>query len=100
MDPHPILEPIVARALELCRTHPELPALQLLDAAMEGHHSSHPDFETVRDNPEFIDWLEPPSPFAEIVRRAFSAPTEHFDSESPHWQRVIDAFSDRYHLWR
>jgi hypothetical protein len=92
--------PIVARALELERAHPCLPALQILDAAMDGHHGQDLNFELAFPTPDYGDWLDPPSPFADLVRRAFDAPSEAFDPTSARWQQIIDAFGDRYFLWR
>ena len=93
--------PIVSRALELAKLHPHSATLDILDAAMEGRHGTHPDFEC--ETCEFSDWLESPSPFAKLLRAAFGAhlDPEDVEGESPRWQTdVIDAFADRYGLWR
>lgn len=93
--------PIVTRALELAKRHPHSATLDILDAAMEGHHSTHPDFEC--DSCDYGDWLDPPSPFAALLRAAFGAHLDQadVDAESPRWQSdVIEAFANRYGLWR
>lgn len=93
--------PIVRRALALAERHPEWATLEVLDAAMDGFTNTHPDFE-VEPAEGFSDWLEPPSPFAALLRRAFGAHLDDADcaAESDKWQEVIEAFGDRYRLWR
>jgi len=93
--------PIVRRALALAESHPEWSTLQVLEAAMDGHYNTHPDFE-VEPQDGFADWLEPPSPFAELLRKAFGMHLEPEDctAESERWQEVIDAFAAHFSLWR
>ncbi|MCK9687321.1 hypothetical protein [Scleromatobacter humisilvae] len=98
--PGPSGHPIVARALELARLQPHSATRDILDAAMEGHHRTHPDFEC--ESCDFNDWLDPPSPFAALLRAAFGAHLDQAEvnAESPRWQAdVIDAFATRYGLW-
>ncbi|MBG6082977.1 hypothetical protein [Rubrivivax gelatinosus] len=94
------VNPIVATALSLAGQHPDWPSLQVLDAAMAGHEGTHPDFEV--SGPSFSDWLDPPSPFAELVRRAFGMHVDpaDFSADPDCWQAVIDSFAARYALWR
>jgi hypothetical protein len=93
--------PIVRRALALEKNHQDWATLQVLDAAMEGHTDTHPDFE-IHVHAGFSDWLHPPSPFAELLRKAFGMHFEPADAsaDSDRWQEVIDAFAARYRLWR
>ena len=95
--------PIVRRALALAERHPDWATLQVLDAAMDGYENSHPDFEI--DPPfddGYADWLDPPSPFAALLHRAFGMhlPDEDVAADSEQWQGIIEAFADRYRLWR
>lgn len=93
---------IVDRALTLARAHPGWPSLQVLDAAMEGHVNTHPDFEVPLQAEGYCDWLDPPSPFAALLKSAFGAhlEPEDFSCQSERWQEVIDAYRDRYQLWQ
>jgi hypothetical protein len=93
------VHPIVALALSLAERYPGWPSLEVLDAAMAGHEGTHPDFEVSR--PGFSDWLDPPSPFAELVRKAFGMHVDpsDFAANADRWQAVIDAFAARYTLW-
>jgi hypothetical protein len=91
--------PIVARALELATLHPEMAAVHILDDAMQGHQGQVIDFRRKTPDASYTDWLDPPSAFAELLRRAFGAhlPPEHVDCQSPAWEfDVIDAFAERY----
>jgi hypothetical protein len=93
--------PIVAHALELLALHPEMAAVHILDAALQGHHGQTIDFRRRTPDAPYTDWLDPPSPFAELLRRAFGAhlPPEHIDWQSPAWEfEVIDAFAERYDI--
>jgi hypothetical protein len=93
--------PIVARALELVALHPEMAAVLILDAAMQGHHGQTIDFRRKTPDASYTDWLDPPSAFAELLRRAFGAhlAPEHIDCQSPAWEfDVIDAFAERYDI--
>jgi hypothetical protein len=94
-----ISNPIVVRALELAAQHPQLPALQILDAALDGRHGTHPAFECQRE--AWADWIEPPSTFAALLRQALAPELADadFDAESEHWQQVVDRFARRYALW-
>jgi hypothetical protein len=106
---------IVRQALEAQRAHPEWSALELLDAVMERHRGSHPDFEC--DHPEYSHDVDPASPFGEILRQVFapgvaSAEFALLDGQQLTevqsaraaelevlWDRVIDQFAERYELW-
>ena len=104
---------IVNTALELTRTHPNAPAIEILDLAMQGHEGSDLNFE-VWGRP-FGDWTDACSPFGELLRRAFTGrradrlaaaqlasgdPTDLADMASSNWQAdVIDPFARRYRLW-
>lgn len=94
---------IVQRAAALEERYPHAASLQILDAAMEGFKGEHPDFECEIEGVSYGDWLDPPSPFADLLRRAFGMhlPESDFNVESERWQHeVIDAFAQRYQLWR
>lgn len=106
---------IVKNALSLWAANPDWPAMQVLDLAVGRFRGSHPDFAC--DHPEYRDLLEPPSPFAELLRVAFDPAIEQHElqfmvalSDDPstfprlraieeRWQRVIDRFGERYDLW-
>jgi hypothetical protein len=116
---------IVETALRLLTTHPNAPALEILDQAMKGHKNSSPEFESVdpltglSPHPAYSDDTDAFSPFGELLRRAFAPeldprevmllnPIEPFVSEetrtritqvSDAWQQVIEKFADRYNLW-
>ena len=93
--------PIVERALELAARHPKMAAVHVLDAAMQGHHGQTIDFRRDGTDPSFTDWLDPPSAFAELLRRAFGAhlPEADIDAQSPAWEfEVVDAFAERYDI--
>lgn len=92
---------IVRRALDLAQRHPDWTSLRVIDVAMDGHVESHPDFE-VAGADGFTDWLNPPSPFAVLLRNAFGAhlAVDEFSPQAPRWHEVIDAFQSRYRLWQ
>jgi hypothetical protein len=93
--------PIVERALELAAQHPKMAAVHVLDAAMQGHHGQTIDFRRDPANLAGGDWLDPPSAFAELLRRAFGAhlPAADIDAQSPAWEfEVVEAFADRYDI--
>jgi hypothetical protein len=117
--------PIVETAIQLLMELPNEPALSILDRAMQGHHGSDPDFESCdvsacsRPHPVYGDELDPPSPFAELIRRAFAPqldPRElamlglRDESDDPalqkriqavadEWHAVVERFGERYRLW-
>ena len=117
--------PITETAIALLMEQPDAPALTILDRAMQGHEGSHPDFDSwcvLRSGPHpaFGDDLYPPSPFAELLRRAFAPqfdPREaallalfNQDVDGAVWPRiqaaderwqveVINRFAERYRLW-
>lgn len=111
LSPSPV-DSIVATALVLWLEHPEAPALSILDLAMQAYEGEDLEFA-------FEDELQPPHPFAELVRRAFAAhlnPNELFativdvEPESLHlrapveaasieWSLAIERFSERYGIW-
>ena len=93
--------PIVERALELAARHPKMAAVHVLDAAMQGHHGQTIDFRRDGTDASCSDWLDPPSAFAELLRRAFGAhlPEVEIDPQSPVWEfEVIGAFAERYDI--
>lgn len=94
------MNPIVNRALDLRRKHPDWSGLQILDVAMDGHVETHPDFEVPPNGGGYADWLSPPSPFAHILKSAFGLQltVEEFEPRCAHWHEVIDGFAARYRL--
>ena len=94
--------PIVRRALELAKRRPDWSAMQVLDVAMNGHVETHPDFEVPPNADGYIDWLSPPSPFAQLLKSAFGPQltADEFDVQSAHWHEIIDGFAARYRLWQ
>lgn len=117
--------PIVDTAIQLLMESPEAPALAILDRTMRAHLGTNPTFSSFDvtaqsvPHPCYADELDPPSPFAELVRRAFAprmdprelmllARPEHADnlaleqrlsSVRAQWQEVVDNFAARYRLW-
>lgn len=107
---------IVEAALSLQQTRPDWHALRVLDEAMRGHEGADLDFSQA-GNPAFEDWTDPPSPFGELLRRAFAAEAipvaeaagwKEEGSGAPardklleRWQElVIERFAERYSAWR
>lgn len=104
----PVTTQIVDIALALRRSHPPAPALDVLDLSFEGHRGAH----LCTGLPGGGDHLDPPSPFAALLRDAF-APDLPFDVEvwegvapdgllwADHWaSRVWGPLTARYELWR
>jgi hypothetical protein len=115
---------IVDTAIQLLMELPEAPALAILDRTMRAHLGTHPSFSsfdvTARSVPHpcYADELDPPSPFAELVRRAFAPqmdPRElallalpqadtmalelRLSRVREQWREVVDNFAARYRLW-
>jgi hypothetical protein len=112
---------IVHRAMDLWHKLPDRPALEVLDRAMLGHRDEHPDF--AHGGPLMSadsHHLLPPSPFSELLRRAFAPdldPQEvllmallrppadpglkaRLAAVQAAWRsRVIEPFGARYRLW-
>lgn len=100
--------PVVRTALALWLELPHASALEILDRAMRAHHGEDLDFQ-------FECELQPPHPFAELLRRAFAPdlhPTEllrateldepadpWIDSIARAWDRAILRFAERYGIW-
>lgn len=104
---------IIAVALGAHVTHPRAPVLDVLDLAMRGHEGSDLCFEAEPGHP-FDDWLDPPSPFADLLRQAFAPAItaeqlvlwnsddlllsegfrEMWDAD------VVQPFAQRYRLWQ
>ena len=79
---------------------PHAPTLTILDQAMADRYGAQLDFTAPDPRAGFRDWLHPPSPFAELLRRAFGMhiEPEEFDRSSAAWHDVIEAFARRYRL--
>lgn len=112
---------LVTRAMDLWRKWPDRPALEILDRAMLGHRDEHPDF--AHGGPLMSadsHHLLPPSPFSELLRRAFAPELDaqevllmallrppadpalraRLRAVEDAWRtRVIDPFGARYRLW-
>jgi hypothetical protein len=106
---------IASEAVSLRRANPGWSAMQILDDAMAGKHGTNPEFEC--DHPDHDDCLEPPSPFADLIREAFAPDVEWSDlvlmrreAGNPpdgarrwriqhRWNGAIDKFAERYGLW-
>ena len=117
----PARHPVVDFALDLQQELPHVAALDILDHAMREQRGSHLSFHNEGPTAAlYADHRDPPSPFSELLRRAFAPqldPRElaliglarHGALESElqqrvlaadrQWQRVIDAFAARYDLW-
>jgi len=101
---------------------PDIDPLEVLDVAMRTQPQHELRLES-DDDPLvdlFVEHLDPPSPFAEVVRRAFapqisrddfdliaqqqspSAPeaVDRVRSVQDEWNRALDAFGRRYALWQ
>lgn len=93
---------VVERAKDYASAHPHTPSLEVLDYAMQGSLNTHIAFECEGAEP-WSDWLNPPSPFARLLHHAFGMhlPEPDVCAESERWQvEVIEAFAERYRLWR
>ncbi len=117
--------PIVDTAIQLLMELPEAPALAILDRTMRAHLGTNPRFPsfdaTARKSPHpcYADDLDPPSPFAELIRRAFAPrmdPRElmlltlsdqvdslalevRLNKVREQWQEAVNNFAARYRLW-
>jgi hypothetical protein len=105
---------------------PDRPALKILDTVMAQHLDESPDFESfdptdpLHPHPVWSDDTDPPSPFAELLRRAFALKhdpleaalmTEAFQTDDKAscarsdavrarlQAEVVDKFAVRYKLW-
>jgi hypothetical protein len=114
-------------AIQLFMEQPDAPALTILDRAMQGHEGTHPDFDSccnvscARPHPAYGDDLYPPSPFAELLRRAFAPQFDPREAAvlglvdqdvepnvqarlkiaDERWQiEVINRFAERFKLWQ
>jgi hypothetical protein len=99
---------IVRTALAMRASHPNAPALDVLDLATKGRHESYPDFED--GAAPGGDWTDPASEFGTLLIEAFdtkytvqewkAACVGGMDAEqSEAWERVTEAFASRYKLW-
>lgn len=112
--------PVVDLALDLQLELPNVAAIDLLDHAMREHHGSHLSFcNTGPTAVLYGDHRDPPSPFAELLRRAFAPQLDPRElaliglaetggdaelqqrarAAGQRWERVIDSFAARYDLW-
>jgi hypothetical protein len=117
-------QPIVDAAIQLLMQTPETPALAILDRTMQSYLGTSPRFSSRESqdktlpHPCYADELNPPSPFAELVRRAFAPyldPRELMLLALPNgldpklntrvtqireqWQEAVEDFATRYRLW-
>jgi hypothetical protein len=104
---------IIDAALALCRSHPGVPPLDVLDLAMQGHHGTY--LNTDAYGQPWADWMDPPSPFARLLRDALAPhlPDDpYFTADlwqtytangtllADEWnEHVVQAFAARYRLW-
>jgi hypothetical protein len=121
----PAAHPIVETAIQLLMELPHAPALAILDRAMKAHQRGNPNFKSWdvlsrrTPHPCYADELDPPSPFAELIRRAFAPQMDPRElvlislmnkTDSPElnqriaklnarWQAVLGKFAERYQLW-
>lgn len=112
--------PVVDLALDLLCELPHVAALDVLDHAMRAARGRQPDFRNTGPTAAlYADHRDPPSPFAELLRRAFAPGLDPRDmalvgllgktrdpqqqssarAAAARWQEVIDQFSERYSLW-
>lgn len=104
---------IISAALSTARSHPGLSAVEVLDLAMTGHQGCDICFEAGPADP-FDDWLDPPSPFADLLRQAFAPAITTEQTALWHspdefvaagfrdmWDAdVVQRFGQRYRLWQ
>ena len=104
---------IIAIALGTHVTHPRAPALDVLDLAMKGHEGCDLDFQAGPGH-AFADWLDPPSPFGDLLRLAFAPDITVEQTALWHsddvllaegfremWDAdVVQPFAQRYMLWQ
>jgi hypothetical protein len=100
---------IVETALALRASYPAVPALDVPDEAMNGHHGINPEFDD--SSSPAGDHTDPPSPFARLLRDAFAPDIADADfathggasNEDAFWLRweegVMQPFAARYGLW-
>jgi hypothetical protein len=82
---------IVDAAMQLRRTHPHVPALDVLDLVMQAHICTSPDFDTGRS-----DHTDAGMPFGQLLQEAFGHPDDPTGDDQP----VLDRFAERYVLWQ
>lgn len=106
---------VIDQSLALSPSHPHVHALAVLDLAMQGREGLDLHFEAT--DPNYSDWLDPPSPFGELLRRAFAADKIRADAAAlwvstdpahlqelnqlvDEWEAfVVNPFAARYRLW-
>ncbi|MEF7612575.1 hypothetical protein V4F39_01550 [Aquincola sp. MAHUQ-54] len=108
----PIAQKIIDTALALRASHAGVPAIDVLDLAMQGHHGAH--LNTDAYGKPWADWLDPPSPFARLLRDALAPhlPDDPYLTGDlwqvsatgtrlllDDWDDVVRAFAARYRLW-
>lgn len=70
--------PLVDAALGLVLRHPEMPAAEVLRQAVANCNCAGTDFTSIdpvrkaRPHPAYQNELDPPSPFAELLRRTYA----------------------------
>ena len=82
---------IVDAAMQLRRTHPNVPALDVLDLVMQAHLCTSPDFDTGHS-----DHTDAGMPFGQLLQEAFG----RSDDPPGDDQAVLDRFAERYVLWQ
>lgn len=106
----PRAELIIKVALATQKNAPDLPALSILDAVMIRHLGAVVHFGAKGQS--WTDWLNPPSPFADLLRQAFApnmseSNLEFWDDPRPDlagatrdlWRfMVVEPFARRYGL--
>lgn len=112
--------PVVDLAMDLLCELPNVAALDVLDHAMRSGRGRRPDFRNSGATASlYADHRDPPSPFAELLRRAFAPNMDPRDlmllalrgknhdmhlqsaisSANERWQEVLELFSERYDRW-
>lgn len=99
---------IVRATLALRQSHPSVPALEVVDLAVDGRQHSDSSFDDA-DAPGG-DWTDPGGPFGAVLAEAFGSTLsvgqlQEWVNEGPDaaaaaaWQEAIDRFAERYRLW-
>lgn len=103
---------VIRQALHLRHTYPKATALEVLDAAVEGHHGGDLDFA---DDSPHGNATHPCTPFGQLIVAAFDLGMEpqdwfaflgegsdvraHADLIRVHATYVMPRFAARYSLW-
>lgn len=93
----PTAQQIITAALGTHATHPRAPALDVLGLAMKGQEGCNLCFDA-KPGDDFDNWLDPPSPFADLLRLAFAPEIER--AQLARWDSPVDFLSPGFReMW-